>query len=84
MTGSGSRVFAKALDEHYGIDAKALEFWWVHVEAEDEHGKNATQAIELCGQTLEQQALIRRAFRFSVIAHRGMREGYDQLLAAEA
>lgn len=77
-------VFAKALDEHYGIEAGALEFWWVHVEAEDEHGKNATQAIELCGQTLEQQALIRRAFRFSVVAHRGMREGYDQLLGAGA
>jgi pyrroloquinoline quinone (PQQ) biosynthesis protein C len=76
-------LFAKALDEHYGIDAKALEFWWVHVEAEDEHGHNATDALAACGQTLEQQALIRRAFRLSVVAHRGMREGYDALLEAK-
>ena len=73
-------LFAKALDDHYKIDAKALEFWWVHVEAEDEHGKNARDALEICGQTIEQQALIRRAFRLSVLAHRGMREGYDRFL----
>jgi pyrroloquinoline-quinone synthase len=73
-------MFAEALDKHYRIDAKALEFWWVHVEAEDEHGRNARDALEICGQTIEQQALIRRAFRLSVIAHRGMREGYDTFL----
>jgi len=74
-------MFAGALDKHYHIDAKALEFWWVHVEAEDEHGKNARDALLACGQTLEQQALIRRAFRLSVLAHRGMREGYDRFLS---
>ena len=73
-------LFAKSLDEHYGIDKDALEFWWVHVEAEDDHGRNATDALAACGQTLEQQALIRRAYRLSVLAHKGMREGYDGFL----
>jgi len=76
-------VFAKSLGEHYGIDSKALEFWWVHVEAEDEHGHNAVDALRACAQTLEEQALIRRAFRLSVLAHCGMREGYDGFLQGE-
>jgi pyrroloquinoline quinone (PQQ) biosynthesis protein C len=77
-------VFAQALEKHYGIENKALEFWYVHVEAEDEHGRNARDALELCGQTREQQAIIRRAFQFSVIAHRGMREGYDAFLKSDS
>jgi hypothetical protein len=36
--------------------------------------------MTLCGQTREQQARIRRAFRFSVLAHKGMVEGYDRFL----
>ena len=74
-------ILAKSLGDKYGIDEKALEFWWVHVEAEDEHGHNAVDALAACGQTIEQQALIRRSFRLSVLAHRGMREGYDSFLA---
>ena len=77
---NGAEIFHRALREHYDVDERSLEFWAVHIEAEEEHGANAVRAIELCGQTREQQALIRRAFRFSVLAHRGMREGYDRFL----
>ncbi len=69
-----------AFRKHYHIDPGALEFWSIHIEAEPEHGANAQAVLELCGQTCEQQALIRRAFRFSVLAHRGMRDGYDRFL----
>ena len=59
-----------------------MEFWAVHVQAEEEHGENAERAVRLCAQTREQQARIRRAFRFSVLAHAAMSEGYDRFLDA--
>jgi len=81
---NGARVIHDGLQRHYGIDAHAMEFWRVHIAAEEEHGDNAEQALRLCGQTREQQARIRRAFRFSVLAHAAMPEGYDRFLARAA
>jgi pyrroloquinoline quinone (PQQ) biosynthesis protein C len=77
---NGAEVIYNGLKSHYGIDDRSLEFWRVHVSAEEEHGENAEKALRLCGQTREQQALIRRAFRFSVMAHNAMVEGYDRFL----
>ena len=77
---NGAKFIYDGLKQHYRLDAKALEFWAIHVEAEEEHGDNAVQALQHCGQTREQQARIRRAFRFSVLAHAGMTEGYDRFL----
>ena len=77
---NGAQILYEGLRRHYGLDPKTLEFWAIHVEAEEEHGENAEKALLLCGQTREQQARIRRAFRFSVLAHAGMSEGYDRFL----
>jgi pyrroloquinoline quinone (PQQ) biosynthesis protein C len=79
---SGAQFLHDGLSKHYGIDKHALEFWEIHIEAEEEHGENAERALMLCGQTREQQAIIRRAFQFSVVAHAGMSEGYDRFLDA--
>ena len=76
----GAKVLHDGLARHYGFDAQAMEFWAIHIAAEEEHGENAEKALRLCGQTREQQALIRRAFRFSVLAHAAMTEGYDRFL----
>jgi pyrroloquinoline quinone (PQQ) biosynthesis protein C len=76
----GAQVIHDGLARHYGLDAQAMEFWAIHIAAEEEHGENAEKALLLCGQTREQQALIRRAFRFSVLAHSAMTEGYDRFL----
>lgn len=81
---NGAKVIYDALLQHCNLDAKALEFWAIHVQAEEEHGANAVAALERCGQTRDQQALIRRAFRFSVVAHAGMTEGYDRFLDTPA
>lgn len=78
---NGAKVIYDGLQRHYQLDAKTLEFWAIHVEAEEEHGENAVAALERCGQTRDQQALIRRAFQFSVLAHAGMTEGYDRFLS---
>jgi pyrroloquinoline quinone (PQQ) biosynthesis protein C len=78
---NGAQVFHHALKQHYRLDDETLEFWAVHIAAEEEHGENAERALTLCGQTREQQARIRRAFRFSVVAHAGMVDGYDRFLS---
>jgi pyrroloquinoline quinone (PQQ) biosynthesis protein C len=77
---NGARILCDGLSRHYGFDDTTMEFWRIHVAAEEEHGENAEKALLLCGQTREQQACIRRAFRFSVLAHSGMTEGFDRLL----
>jgi pyrroloquinoline quinone (PQQ) biosynthesis protein C len=77
---NGAQVIHDGLARHYGLDAQAMEFWTIHIAAEEEHGENAEKALLLCGQTREQQAIIRRAFRFSVLAHSAMTEGYDRFL----
>ena len=79
---NGAQILYEGLRRHYRIDDHAMEFWAVHVQAEEEHGENAERALRLCAQTREQQARIRRAFRFSVVAHAGMSEGYDRFLDA--
>jgi pyrroloquinoline quinone (PQQ) biosynthesis protein C len=79
---NGAQVIYEGLKRHYGLDEDTLEFWAIHVAAEEEHSANAIAALERCGQTREQQALIRRAFQFSVLAHSGMIEGYDKFLIA--
>jgi pyrroloquinoline quinone (PQQ) biosynthesis protein C len=80
----GAEVLYKALRDHYDLDKKTLEFYEVHVEAEDEHGGNAMKAVEWFAATYEQQVRVRRAFRWSVLAHTAMAEGYDQLLTRAA
>jgi pyrroloquinoline quinone (PQQ) biosynthesis protein C len=81
---NGAQFIHDGLANHYGIDHTAMEFWRVHIAAEEEHGENAEHALLLCGQTREQQARIRRAFRFSVLAHAAMTEGYDRFLTRAA
>src|SRR6185503_8589147 len=73
---NGAKIIYDGLRKHYSLDEHTLEFWAVHVSAEEEHGENAVAALERCAQTREQQCLVRRAFRFSVIAHAAMSEGY--------
>lgn len=80
----GAQVIYDALRTHYALDQKTLEFYEVHVEAEDEHGANALKAVEWFASTYVQQVRVRRAFRWSVLAHTSMAEGYDQLLVQAA
>jgi pyrroloquinoline quinone (PQQ) biosynthesis protein C len=72
---NGAAMILRAL-EHYDIPREALEFYRVHVEAEEEHGANAA-AIAPFLRTPEQQALVRRAFQWTVIALAGMQLGFD-------
>jgi pyrroloquinoline quinone (PQQ) biosynthesis protein C len=63
-----------------GVPEKALEFYSIHVEAEEEHGDNAERALAPYVQTAQQQELVRHAFRWTVIAITGMQRGFDAYL----
>ena len=76
---NGAEVIVKAL-RHYSVPRDAMEFYFVHVEAEEEHGGNAEAALEPFTRTREQQALVRRAFQWTVLAHQGMQAGFDAFL----
>jgi pyrroloquinoline quinone (PQQ) biosynthesis protein C len=76
---NGAKVILDAL-AHYDIPAKALEFYAIHVEAEEEHGDNAERALAPFVQTREQQALVRHAFQWTVLATQGMQRGFDAYL----
>ena len=76
---NGAEVIVKAL-RRYAIPREAMEFYFIHIEAEDEHGSNAEAALEPFTRTREQQALIRRAFQWTVRATQGMQAGFDAYL----
>lgn len=78
---NGAAVLLQAL-RRYGLPDEALEFYAIHVEAEEEHGGNAEEALAPYAQTREQQALIRRAFQWTVRATQGMQHGFDAYLVA--
>ncbi|HXJ33315.1 MAG TPA: iron-containing redox enzyme family protein [Candidatus Eisenbacteria bacterium] len=77
---NGAEVILKAL-VHYDISDDALEFYRIHVEAEEEHGDNAERALAPFVQTREQQALVRHAFQWTVLATAGMQRGFDAYLS---
>jgi pyrroloquinoline quinone (PQQ) biosynthesis protein C len=76
---NGAELIVKAL-RRYGLPEEALEFYAIHVEAEDEHGANAEAALAPFVETARQQALVRRAFRWTVVATQGMQAGFDAYL----
>jgi len=76
---NGAEVIVKAL-RAYGIPRDAMEFYFIHIEAEEEHGGNAEAAVAPFTRTREQQALVRRAFQWTVRATQGMQSGFDAYL----
>ena len=76
---NGAEVILNAL-KRYDIPETALEFYAIHVEAEEEHGDNAERSLAPFTRTREQQALIRRAFQWTVRALYGMSQGFDAYL----
>ena len=76
---NGAQVIGRAL-ERYGLSRDAIEFFTIHVEAEEEHGGNAEAALAPYVETRAQQALVRRAFRWTVRATAAMQAGFDAYL----
>jgi pyrroloquinoline quinone (PQQ) biosynthesis protein C len=76
---NGAAVILEGL-RRSGVPDAALEFYRIHVEAEEEHGENAERALAPWVQTPQQQARVRHAFRWTVTALTGMQRGFDAYL----
>lgn len=76
---NGAEVIVQAL-RRYGIPREAMDFYFIHIEAEEEHGGNAEATLDPFTRTREQQALVRRAFQWTVVATQGMQQGFDAYL----
>jgi pyrroloquinoline-quinone synthase len=76
---NGAALLCDGLRRH-GLPEEALEFYAIHVEAEEEHGANAEATVAPYLQTAAQRALVRRAFRWTVRATQAMQTGFDAYL----
>jgi pyrroloquinoline quinone (PQQ) biosynthesis protein C len=75
------------LKAHYDFDEKAMRFWVIHLDEDDEgmgleeqHGENARRLMQRYASTVEQQQRIRRAFVFSTLVFEAFWTGMDQFL----
>ncbi len=51
--------FARILEERYGLTHDETAFWWVHEEADREHGGSAVELVSKLAQTDEEQKRVR-------------------------
>jgi pyrroloquinoline-quinone synthase len=58
VPGAGNE-FARILEEKYGLTHDETAFWWVHEEADREHGGSATELVARMVQTEEEQQRVR-------------------------
>ncbi len=72
---------------NYEFDEKAMQFWVIHLEEDDEgegleaqHGENARRLMQRFAATPEQQTRIRKAFIYSTIVFENFWNGMDKFL----
>lgn len=75
---------AVALETHYGIHPKDLEFYYVHVEVETDHENRAVQLLEKLAVTDEEQSRGRLALRRAITARQIFADGAYQAFVGRA
>lgn len=65
LPGSAAR-FAKVLEEKYGLTHEQSAFWWVHEQADAEHGDAAFRFVASLCTTEEEQQKVRTTLRRSL------------------
>ena len=58
VPGAGNE-FARILEEKYGLTHEEAAFWWVHEEADKEHGGSAVEIVSKMARTDEEQKQVR-------------------------
>ena len=73
--------------KNYKFDEKAMRFWVIHLEEDDQgegleaqHGENARRLMQRFAATLEQQTRIRKAFVYSTLVFENFWNGMDKFL----
>jgi pyrroloquinoline-quinone synthase len=81
------KMIHDGLRAHYNFDEKAMRFWVIHLEEDDEgqgleaqHGENARRLMQRFAATAEQQTRIRKAFIYSALVFENFWKGMDQFL----
>jgi hypothetical protein len=75
---------AVALETHYGIHPKDLEFYYVHVEVELDHENRAVQLLEKLAVSDEEQSRGLLALRRAIMARRIFADGAYQAFIGRA
>jgi pyrroloquinoline quinone (PQQ) biosynthesis protein C len=74
------RRMAEAMEKHYGVARAALDFYYEHMEIEEDHADRAIKILERIAVTDEEQARGRLAMRRAITARRicadGMRQAF--------
>jgi pyrroloquinoline-quinone synthase len=65
VPGAGSE-FARILEEKYGLSHEQSAFWWVHEEADREHGGGAVEMVAKMAQTEQEREAVRQAVDHSL------------------
>ncbi len=65
VPGAGNE-FARILEEKYGLSHEQTAFWWVHEEADREHGGGALEIVSKMAQTDEEQKRVREVVRHTL------------------
>jgi pyrroloquinoline quinone (PQQ) biosynthesis protein C len=74
---------AVALETHYGIPRKDLEFYYVHIEVEQDHENRAVQLLEKLAVSDEEQSRGLLALRRAITARRIFADGAYQAFVGE-
>ena len=70
-----SERMATAMEKHYGVPRAALDFYYEHMEVEEEHGERAIKILERIAVTDAEQARGRLALRRAIAARRICADG---------
>ncbi len=59
-------TFARILEEKYGLTHEQSAFWWVHDEADKDHGGGAIRMVAQYARTDEEQRRVREVVDYSL------------------
>ena len=70
---------AEAMEKHYGVARAALDFYYIHMEVEDDHADRAVKILDKIAVTDAEQARGRLALRRAITARRVCADGMLQV-----
>ena len=78
-----SARMAAAMEKHYGVPRASLDFYYEHVEVEEDHGERAIRILERIALTDAAQARGRLALRRAIAVRRLCADGMYQAFISE-
>jgi pyrroloquinoline quinone (PQQ) biosynthesis protein C len=69
------------MEKHYGVPRAALDFYYEHMEVEEDHSERAIRILETVAVTDAEQARGRLALRRAIVARRICADGmYEEFV----